>query len=101
MATEDPGVHSLPEEEIMATATATLTSRGQVTVPRVIRRRLRIAPGDRLEFVVSDDGDVVPGPDEGDITLLRGLLAASPSKKRRVTIAEMDAAILASHAQRG
>ena len=85
----------------MATATATMTSKGQMTVPRVIRERLRIGAGDRLDFVVNDHGDVVVRPAKGDITLLRGLLAASPSKKRRVTIADMDAAILGSHARRG
>lgn len=85
----------------MATATATMTSKGQMTVPRVIRERLRIGAGDRLDFVVNDHGDVVVRPAKGDITLLRGLLAASHSRKGRVTIADMEAAILGSHARRG
>ncbi len=81
-------------------ATATMTSKGQMTVPRVIRERLRIGPGDRLDFVVNEQGDVVVRPTKGDITSLRGLLAAPRSKKRRVTIEDMNASILQSHARR-
>ena len=85
----------------MVTATATMISKGQMTVPRVIRERLRIGAGDRLDFVVNDEGDVVVRPAKGDITLLRGLLAAPAAKRRNVTIADMEAAILGSHARRG
>ena len=81
-------------------ATATMTSKGQMTVPRVIRERLRIGAGDRLDFVVNEQGDVVVRPAKGDITSLRGLLAAPRSKKRSVTVADMEAAILGSHARR-
>ena len=81
-------------------ATATMTSKGQMTVPRVIRVRLRIGAGDRLDFVVNEQGDVVVRPAKGDITSLRGLLASPRSKKRRVTIEDMTAAILQSHARR-
>ena len=80
-------------------ATATMTSKGQVTVPRVIRERLRIGAGDRLDFVVNEQGDVVVRPAKGDITSLRGLLA-SRSKKQTLSIEDMGAAILASHAGR-
>lgn len=101
MEAEDPGIHSLLEEELMATATATITTKGQVTVPRVIRERLRIGAGDRVDFIVNDDGDVVVRRAKAGINLLRGLLAPSHSKKRRVTIADMEAAIIGSHARRG
>jgi AbrB family looped-hinge helix DNA binding protein len=40
--------------------TSSLSSKGQVTVPLEIRKRLGVATGDRIEFVV-----------EGDRTLIR------------------------------
>jgi AbrB family looped-hinge helix DNA binding protein len=36
--------------------TSTLTSKGQVTVPKVIRERLGLHEGDVLEFSVDDTG---------------------------------------------
>jgi antitoxin PrlF len=81
-------------------ATATMTSKGQMTIPRVIRERLRIGAGDRVDFVMNEQGEVVVRPAKGDITSLRGVLAARRSKKQAVTLADMDAAILGSHARR-
>ena len=37
----------------------TLTSKGQVTVPREIRDRLGLASGDKLAFTLLSDGTVV------------------------------------------
>jgi antitoxin PrlF len=39
-------------------ATATVTSKGQITIPREIRERLQIKTGDRLDFRVDADGAV-------------------------------------------
>ena len=36
-------------------ATATMTSKGQLTVPKEIRDRLDLKPGDRVELVPSGD----------------------------------------------
>jgi AbrB family looped-hinge helix DNA binding protein len=37
----------------------TLTSKGQVTVPREIRDRLGLASGDKLTFTLLSDGTVI------------------------------------------
>lgn len=37
----------------------TLTSKGQVTIPKPIRDALRLAPGCSVEFAVNREGDVV------------------------------------------
>lgn len=37
---------------------STLTSKGQVTVPKAIRERLGLTAGDILEFAVADDGSI-------------------------------------------
>jgi AbrB family looped-hinge helix DNA binding protein len=38
---------------------STLTSKGQVTVPLEVRRRLGLRPGDRVEFVTEGERTVV------------------------------------------
>ena len=40
------------------TSETTLTSKGQVTVPREIRDRLGLASGDKLAFTMLSDGTV-------------------------------------------
>jgi AbrB family looped-hinge helix DNA binding protein len=39
--------------------TATLTSKGQTTIPREVREFLTLNPGDRLEFTLSPDDKTV------------------------------------------
>ena len=39
--------------------TATLTRKGQVTIPKVLREVLQVHAGDRLDFVVEGDGRLV------------------------------------------
>ena len=38
---------------------ATLTAKGQTTIPKDIRERLGLAPGDKLVFTALSDGTVV------------------------------------------
>jgi antitoxin PrlF len=54
--------------------TATLTSKGQTVIPKVIRNHLGLQPGDSLDFVVQDNGDVLIRPATEDIRRLKGLL---------------------------
>ena len=37
----------------------TITSKGQVTIPKHIREALKLAPGSWVEFAINKDGDVV------------------------------------------
>ncbi|HKN29318.1 MAG TPA: AbrB/MazE/SpoVT family DNA-binding domain-containing protein [Roseiarcus sp.] len=37
---------------------ATVTSKGQITVPNALRQALGVAPGDRLRFVQTPDGSI-------------------------------------------
>jgi AbrB family looped-hinge helix DNA binding protein len=37
---------------------ATVTSKGQITVPSALRQALGVSPGDRLRFVRSPDGSI-------------------------------------------
>lgn len=70
--------------------TSTVTSKGQTTIPKEIRARLHLQPGDRLEFVVEDDGRVMVLPATVDATELRGILKAPA---RPVTVEAMKQAI--------
>ena len=69
---------------------AKMTSKGQITVPKDVRMKLNLKPGDRVRFVIEADGRVRLWPAKRDITSLRGVL---PKPKRALTIEEMDDAI--------
>ncbi len=70
---------------------ATLTSKGQLTLPKQIRDFLHLGPGDRLDFLIKDDGTVVLRPATLDVRALRGILHRKGM--RVVSVEEMNAAI--------
>jgi antitoxin PrlF len=80
-------------------ASATVTSKGQVTIPRSIRRILKVEAGDRLDFVVEEEGRVVVRVGAADVSGLKGLLHRPG--RRPVTIEEMNAAIARQGRPRG
>src|SRR5438552_763145 len=52
---------------------STVSSKGQVTVPAEVRKHLHIKEGDKLSFVIRDDGSVkVEAPRYRDVASLRG-----------------------------
>ena len=70
---------------------ATVTSKGQVTIPRSIRQALKVSVGDRLDFVLEAEGRVVVRPAVRDVSEIKGLLHRAG--KKPVTIEEMNTAI--------
>ena len=72
-------------------ATSTLSSKGQVTIPKEVREALHLDPGDRVLFVVREDGVVELRPQTLDLRDLVGTL--KPPAGRRVTVEGMDEAI--------
>ena len=68
----------------------TLSSKGQVTIPVDVRKRLRLNTGDRIDFVFFSKDRVEIVPKKGTVRALRGLVKYSG---KAVTLAEMDAAI--------
>jgi AbrB family looped-hinge helix DNA binding protein len=60
--------------EVRQMPVATLTSKGQLVIPKDIREYLHLQPGDRLDFIIRDDGDVVLRPVVTDVCELKGLL---------------------------
>jgi AbrB family looped-hinge helix DNA binding protein len=73
-------------------ATATLTSKGQVTIPAEVRQRMGLDTGDRIEFVELDGGGYAIKPAIHDVRSLKGLLR-KPTKP--VSIEAMKAAVRA------
>lgn len=71
--------------------TATLTTKGQITIPREVRDHLGVDSGDRLSFTVQDDGSVVVRPLTRHVRELGGLLLRAG--RRAVAVAEMDQGI--------
>lgn len=66
---------------------ATLTSKGQITIPADIRKLMAINPQDRLTFTPMPDGTVVMRAKTKSIKDLKGML--EPSKGVAVSIADM------------
>lgn len=73
-------------------ATATLTSKGQVTIPIDVRHQMGLDAGDRIEFVAVENGAFMIRPAVQDASTLKGLLR-KPS--RAVSVDDMNAAVRA------
>ena len=76
---------------------ARMTSKGQITVPKDVRLKLGLKPGDRVRFLVEADGRVRLLPAKRDIGELVGIL---PKPKRALTIEEMDEAVARAVAEK-
>lgn len=67
-------------------STATITSKGQVTIPASVRQRLGVNPGDRVEFVEMENGVFQLVAATRDVHTLKGIV---PKPKKVVTIKAM------------
>ena len=79
-------------------AKSTITSKGQITLPKQIREHLHVVPGDRIDFVVKDSGQVVVRPARSRLKQLQGMLR-NP-KRKPVSVEQMEAAIAREHSRR-
>lgn len=72
---------------------ATVTSKGQVTIPKDVRDHLGLEPGTRITFTRAENGDYVLTRELRSVRRLRGALAHDgPS----VSVEDMDRAIAAA-----
>ena len=68
--------------------TTTMTTKGQVTVPREIRDRLGLKSGDRMAFTMLSDGTIVMRPKTRRLADLAGSLTRPGQPK--VSIEDMN-----------
>ena len=78
--------------------TATLTSKGQITLPQPVRIALGLEAGDKIDFVPEANGGFRVFAVRRDVRELRGRFAGRVA--RAVSIEEMNAAIEAEAASR-
>ena len=69
-------------------ATSTITSRGQTTIPRDIRKKMHLQEGDRIEWVERNDGHIEIIPITRDAEDVAGMF--SDWVKKPVSIDDMN-----------
>ena len=57
--------------------TATLSSKGQITIPKSIREHYGLKAGDKIEFLEDDRGIVTIWPVSQDVTRLKGMVTGT------------------------
>ena len=77
-------------------STATMTTKGQITVPAAVRSALGVEAGDRVEFIQIEPGRFELVAATGSVTILKGMLR-KPAKS--VSVEEMNRAISAQGAK--
>jgi antitoxin PrlF len=70
---------------------STITSKGQVTIPKEVRDQMGLKPGDRVDFVKDRAGRFALKAINTDFRSLRGMIKSPLG--RPITLKEMDEAI--------
>jgi AbrB family looped-hinge helix DNA binding protein len=71
--------------------TATMTSKGQITIPAKVRKALGLKPGVKIDFYEIEDGEYAFRPKTGSIMDMEGCL---PKPDHTISIEEMHKAVL-------
>lgn len=69
---------------------ATLTSKGQITIPADVRRALGVSAGERLVFTHLEDGTTVMRAKKRSIVELKGMFKRAARGRRKVAIEDMN-----------
>jgi AbrB family looped-hinge helix DNA binding protein len=77
-------------------STATMTTKGQITIPAAVRAALGVEAGDRVEFVQVEPGRFELVPATKPVTALKGLVRKPLSP---ATVEDMNKAIAAQGAK--
>lgn len=71
---------------------STVTSKGQITIPKAVRERLNLEAGDTVYFDVRDDGSVRLVARNEPLEHLFGMLKGKGKRRRPLSIEEMNLA---------
>lgn len=78
----------------MTMPVSTMTSKGQITLPKEVRDYLHAQPGTQIRFTIRENGEIVLKAVNRSVRDLKGMLAPYlKDLKRPVTLEEMDDAI--------
>ena len=69
---------------------ATVTSKGQITIPVDVRTSLSLKAGERVEFTTLDDGTVIMRPKNRSLLELEGMLQGAGRRKGKVKAEDMN-----------
>jgi len=69
---------------------STITSKGQITLPKKIRKKLNLHAGNKVEFIIDSKGTVKMIPIKASIKDLKGML---PKPNKPVSLEDMQSAI--------
>ena len=72
-------------------AASTITSKGQITIPKAVRDALKLNAGDKIEFVVTDKREALIRPISKKVDEVFGILHKPDQKK--VSVEEMNEGI--------
>ena len=76
---------------------ATITGKGQVAVSKPIRDRLHLEPGDKIDFILKENGSLRVTPVTASVTRLEGM---APKPGFPVSVEPMDEAIARAAARK-
>ncbi len=81
-------------------ASSTVTTKGQITIPKAIRERLGLKEGSVLEFVADETGKIFlrPREDDGTDRVFGALREFAP--RQPITVDEMKAVVKARAARK-
>lgn len=71
--------------------TATVTSKGQITIPKAVRSQLRLQAGDRVAFALRDDSEAVMTPISKSVDDVFGKLY--DKAQRALSVEDMNRAV--------
>lgn len=73
-------------ERGLVMSAATVTSKGQITIPKEIRTILNLHSGDKVNFIVDQSGEVRFVPVTEDVKSLKGIV---PKPGKKVSVEDM------------
>jgi AbrB family looped-hinge helix DNA binding protein len=80
--------------------TSKVTSKGQITIPKEIRKYIGAEPSDKIIFIPLEEGKVLITSQQESVTDLFGMLSHR-KKEKPVSLEDIESAIRKKRSQRG